>query len=55
MEKLVIACLSGDSDKLDNYEDCCTNEQEIEFSLRRSLHPPDKTLLRRYNNKCKDL
>lgn len=40
---------SGDPDKWDDNGDCCTNEQEIEFSPRLSLHPPDKTVLKCYN------
>lgn len=44
----VIQRQSGDPDKWDD-DDCCTNEQEIEFSPRLSLHPPDKTVLKCYN------
>lgn len=40
---------SADPDKWDYDGDCCTNEQEIEFSPRLSLHPPDKTVLKCYN------
>lgn len=56
LEKLTPACLSVDSDKnTDNCKDCCTNEQEIEFSLGRSLAPTDKALLRHYDNGSTDL